>query len=127
MKMQSKSWLSLLAIGAIVWACAPTAQPSAPISEIKKEIGQEITTPKVIEVVSYAKDIQPIMEESCVKCHQPGKKTPYLTTYESVMKNAKKGELYESVKDGYMPKKADKLAQHKIDAIQKWTETGYQP
>ena len=84
--------------------------------------------------ISYAKDVQPIFEQSCVKCHggSDGKKGGLsLKTYDDLMQGGKDGQvivpgdaansmLVQAIAEGKMPKRAAKLPQAQIDTIAAW-------
>ncbi len=88
--------------------------------------------------VSFAKDVMPIFEKSCIKCHggTDGEKGDLnLTTHENLMKGGKDGAavvagdapnslLIELITEGEMPKRAPKLAQEQIDLIVRWVTEG---
>jgi len=88
--------------------------------------------------VSFAKEVQPIFEQSCVKCHggSDGKKGGLsLKTYDDLMKGGEDGQviapgdaansmLVQAIEAGKMPKRAPKLPQAQIDAIAAWVQAG---
>ncbi len=104
---------------------APTTAPAA-------------TAATAPAAVSFAKDVQPILEQNCVKCHggSDGKKGGLsLKTYDDLMQggqdgkivlpgNAANSPLVEVIMSGKMPKRAPKLAQSAIDTISAWVAAG---
>jgi len=95
--------------------------------------------------VSFSRDIQPILKENCIPCHQVGGVGEVASglnveSYESLMRGTKlgpviqPGQSYASTlqvlvdhKAGdeiNMPKGGVKLAQEKIEAIGKWIDQG---
>lgn len=98
--------------------------------------------------VTYAADIKPIFDESCVKCHDSAKKPKAhlaLNTLEGTLKGSKDGKVVipgDSAKsdlvlavahigdpDTYMPKarkgeKAPKLSDEQIGLIRAWIDQG---
>lgn len=157
--------VALMILTAALAACAPTApgQPTqapaanpaptqAPAAtEVVTEAATQApaptdaptTAPAVTEAaapaaVSFAKDVQPILEQSCVKCHggSDGKKGGLsLKTYDDLMQGGENGKivtpgdaanssLVEAIASGKMPKRASKLAQSAIDTISAWVAAG---
>jgi mono/diheme cytochrome c family protein len=104
---------------------APTAtQPPAPASEKPTE-------------VSFAKDVLPIFEAKCVKCHG-GNRTEaklVLKSYDGVMAGSEDGPvitpgdstnstLVEVIVEGRMPKRDPRLPDSEIAAIKAWVDAG---
>jgi hypothetical protein len=78
---------------------------------------------------TYETDIKPIMQQSCVRCHNTNMKAGYnFNELESVKKAATNGYLLGTIKhaDGYdaMPRMSAKLDQTTIDKIECWINTG---
>ncbi len=87
--------------------------------------------------VSYAKDVQPLLDRLCVKCHG-GEKTEggfVARTYADVMKGSENGEmvvpgksaastLIALVNEGKMPKRAPKLLPGEIRILTQWVDAG---
>lgn len=91
--------------------------------------------------VTFAKDIKPIFEKSCLKCHGEEKQKGdlRLDTIEAVKKgsehgpvvvvgNSAKSSLVHSVagliEDGLMPPKGDPLTKEQIGLIRAWIDQG---
>jgi uncharacterized membrane protein len=89
--------------------------------------------------VSFAKDVQPILQSRCIKCH--GDKDPKgdlnLTTFENIMKGYEKGAVITTtdlksslmftdvaIKMKMPPKKAPKLLPEQIEIISNWIVSG---
>jgi Planctomycete cytochrome C len=87
--------------------------------------------------VSFSKDIMPILQTSCVKCHG-GEKTNRgldLTTYDKLMAGSVRGAvvtpgdaegspLYQMIQQGKMPKQGSKLTADQMDLIKGWIADG---
>jgi hypothetical protein len=87
--------------------------------------------------VSYSKDVFPILEASCIKCHGVEKVNRGLdmTSYEKTMKGSVKGPvvlpgdaenspLVNLIAAGKMPKQGNRLTQQQIDIIRAWIDQG---
>ncbi len=92
--------------------------------------------------VDFAKDIQPIFEKNCYKCHGPEKQKGKLRldAKDSVFKrkaddqvlvpgNADKSEMVRRINlpkddDDFMPAKADPLSKAQIELIKEWINQG---
>ncbi len=101
-------------------------------------------TPVVQEAPSFATDIMPIFERSCVSCHggfneEAGEVVTEemldMTTYEGLMGGSQWGTviepgdaensiLYDMVLEGDMPEEGDPLPQEEIDLIGAWIDAG---
>ncbi|MCX7670928.1 MAG: hypothetical protein N2439_12750, partial [Anaerolineae bacterium] len=87
--------------------------------------------------VSFAKDVLPILEKSCVKCHG-GEKTEALLSlkdYAGVMAGSENGpvvvpgkagdsSLVTLVQQGKMPKRANRLPDAQIKILADWVNAG---
>ncbi|MEJ2538366.1 MAG: hypothetical protein P8188_00055 [Gemmatimonadota bacterium] len=92
---------------------------------------------------SFADDIMPIFQESCVRCHGEVDESgfPYtegglsLMSYEDVMKGSEFGSVIEpgnpedsylltQVENGDMPDEGDPLSVEQIELIRAWIEAG---
>jgi len=111
-------------------APAPTQAPATQPTATQAAAGSA--------AVSYAKDVQPIFDKSCVKCHggsngvQSGLS---LASYADLMKGGQDGAvvipgdaansmLVQMIVSGKMPKRALKLPQAEIDTISAWVAAG---
>jgi Planctomycete cytochrome C len=88
--------------------------------------------------VSFSKDITPIFQNTCIKCHGGSDGTKgdlSLKTYDDMMKGGKDGQvinpgdasgslLVKQIQSGKMPKRGQKLPQDQIDLIAKWVTEG---
>jgi len=79
--------------------------------------------------VTYEKDIKPLMQVHCVRCHNENEKAGYnLGILSGVKKGAINGELLGTIKhlDNYdpMPAYADKLSDAAIAVIETWIKEG---
>lgn len=92
--------------------------------------------------VSYAEDIAPIFEESCVQCHGAEKDGEVrkealldLTSYEALMAGSEFGSVVEPgdpdnsmivvlIEDGDMPEDGDPLPAEQIEKIRTWIAEG---
>lgn len=88
-------------------------------------------------VVSYAKDIQPILDENCIKCHGVEKVSRRLdlTSYDKLMagshngamtlpNDAEQSPLVQSMLIGKMPKRGHRLTSAQIQSIVDWVKAG---
>lgn len=96
------------------------------------------------EAASFANDIMPIFERSCVSCHGAfneeadsvvTEEALDMTTYEGVMGGSMWGTvvepgdaagsiLYDMVLEGDMPEEGDPLPQEEIELIGAWIDAG---
>jgi hypothetical protein len=92
--------------------------------------------------VDFAKDIQPLLQQNCVKCHGPEKQKGKLRldSREAALKGGKTGPAFvvsdgaksEIVRrislpksdDDFMPNEGEPLAKERIDLIKKWIDEG---
>jgi mono/diheme cytochrome c family protein len=91
---------------------APTAQPAA---------------------VSFARDVLPIFDQQCVKCHGGDKPADGLSleSYTDLMKkpviqpgSANASELVKLIVSGAMPRRAPRLSDAQIKTISDWVNAG---
>lgn len=79
--------------------------------------------------VTYALNIQPLLESKCAPCHLPakgGRKTPF-DTYEaakSYLDPMINRVQLASTEKGFMPFKNEALSKEEIDLLKKWKEEG---
>ena len=86
------------------------------------------------EVVSFSREVAPILQRQCVACHKEGKaKGKYrLDTYEQLRKELEPGdletELFHRVttddEEERMPVDADPLGDQEINVIRRWIVEG---
>jgi hypothetical protein len=87
--------------------------------------------------ISYAKDVQPILENRCGKCHMGEfvSEGLHMDTYESLMEGSDNGPviipsnaddslLIQKLVVGEMPKRGPKLTPAKIKVITDWINAG---
>ena len=83
--------------------------------------------------VSFAKDVLPIFEQQCVKCHGGDKPSAGLSleSYAGLMKkpviqpgNADGSSLVGLIVSGAMPKRSPRLSDAQIKAIKDWVNAG---
>jgi uncharacterized membrane protein len=104
---------------------APTSTNSAPAVESS------------VATVSFAKDVMPILENSCTSCHgeEQMKAGLDLRTYDGLMAGSSKGQvlapgnsadsfLVQQVTKGKMPKRGPKLTSAQIQIISDWINAG---
>lgn len=78
--------------------------------------------------VSYAKNVQPIIQASCSPCHIPPQgRAKALNTYDAAKAHA--DEMIVRIKrnpdeKGFMPAKHPKLSADTIAVFERWKETG---
>ena len=122
-------------------AHAPTQAPAATNAPAATQAPAATTAPAAAPAaVSYAKDVQPIFEQNCVKCHGGSDGTKgglTLKTYGDLMNGGKDGQviapgdaansmLVQAIEAGKMPKRGAKLPQAQIDTIAAWVAAGAQ-
>jgi uncharacterized membrane protein len=89
--------------------------------------------------ISYAKDVQPILESRCGKCHMGEfvSEGLHMDTYVSLMEGSDNGPviisgnaddslLVQKLVDGKMPKRGPKLTPIQIQTITDWINAGAQ-
>ena len=79
--------------------------------------------------ISYSKDIKPIIEAKCIRCHNDNYKAGYnFKKIESLKRAGTNGKLIGSIKHikGFhkMPRMDKKLDQVQIDKIDTWVKNG---
>ncbi len=151
--------VALLAFAALLAACAaptgsgaqssgaqPAPQAAAPTEAPKQSAAQAApatAAPTAAQAapaagVSYSKDVMPVFEKSCIKCHGGPDGTKgglNMSTYDDLMKGGEDGAvivpgnasgslLVKQIQSGKMPKRASKLPQDQIDLIAKWVTEG---
>jgi mono/diheme cytochrome c family protein len=91
------------------------------------------------DVVSYSKDVQPILESRCIICHgvQRIRDGLDLRTYASLMKGSKNGPvviagdadnsfLIHKIENGEMPKRGPKMFPAQLRTLKNWINEGAQ-
>jgi cytochrome c len=121
--------VAILVVAVLGAACgaAATATPAAPAGG-----GTGATTG-----VSFAKDIQPILQKNCTRCHAGGSAPSgqKLDSYANLMKGGSNGAtvvagqpeqspFYTLVKSGVMPQGGPKLSDSDIQKIFDWVKAG---
>lgn len=113
-----------------------TSPPSAtPVDTSTPTAEAQIETPQIS--VSFVKDVMPIFENSCNKCHglEQIKEGLDLRTYEGLLKgsfngtvitpgNANDSFLVKQLLNGEMPKRGQKLTSEQIQTIIDWVNAG---
>ena len=120
-----------LGVGFMLQGGVGTATPVAP----------DPVSARVLDV-SFADDVAPILDASCIKCHGglPDGESILeagldLRTYESVMKGSEFGSVVEAsnvddsliflmIEEGDMPEEADPLSPDDIETIKTWIAEG---
>ncbi len=158
--MKNKLTISLTLLVLLITACSGHAtpaltEPAAPTLAVVQptqaptsaSIATETTEPATETVVlvteapltsvGFAKDVQPILANSCSECHG-GKQTKEgldLLTYESLMAGSFNGTvlvagnsadslLVQQLVNGKMPKRGPKLTPAQIKIISDWIDAG---
>lgn len=115
-------------------APAPAEAPAATMPPAATE------APAAAGSVSFSKDVMPIFQATCVKCHggSDGVKGDLsMKTYADLMKGGEHGAaivpgdaasslLVKQIVNGKMPKRGPKLPQAQIDLISQWVAQGAQ-
>jgi uncharacterized membrane protein len=121
----------------VLAACANQSATQEPISTTAPAAANQGVTPASGKTVSFAKDILPILETSCVSCHG-GEKTSKgldLKSYASLMAGSQNGSvvtagdatksaLVISVQSGKMPKRGTKLTADQLQLLLDWVNAG---
>lgn len=81
--------------------------------------------------VDFRRDVQPILETRCVRCHGPdvAMKNLRLNRKDRAMmaivpKKPEESRLYLAVESGYMPPAGKKLPDREIETLRKWIAEG---
>ena len=125
-------------------AVQPTQPPAAtetaivlPTDTETPLVATEAAAAETTSAVSFANNVMPIFENSCIKCHggDQTKEGLDMKTYESLMAgsfngsvleagNADGSYLVEQLINGEMPKRGDKLSESEIQIIIDWINAG---
>jgi hypothetical protein len=132
-------FMIMVVLGLLASACgspSSAVQPTVDTAAATSATPATGDLPSKVEV-SYTKDIAPILEASCVKCHGVEKVSRGLdlTTYDKAMAGSVKGPvitagdaenslLYKLLVQGKMPKQGAKLTQAQIETIKAWIAQG---
>jgi mono/diheme cytochrome c family protein len=89
--------------------------------------------------VSFARDIFPIFDQTCLKCHGGDKTEKGLSvkTYAALMQGSQRGavivpgdpgssRLVQLLQSGKMPKRAPRLSETEIELVMEWIRAGAQ-
>lgn len=74
---------------------------------------------------SYSKDVQPIIEANCYKCHGMGSKKGDFSTYEGLNKVVTSGEFEEKVIESKTMPPNNPLPDDKIKILKCWLKAGH--
>ncbi len=139
--------LTMVALIALLAGCSPAAQPAAsqPTAAQPAAAVQPTAAPAAAQssgqaaaAATFAKDVQPILQQNCVKCHGNSAAGGLaLTSYDALMKGGRDGqvivpgdaadsELVKVIVSGRMPQGGKKLSQSQIDIISAWVTAGAQ-
>ena len=108
----------------------PTEKPAATATQAAPPAAKAAS-------VSFAKDVKPILDQKCVKCHGGEKTEAQLSykTYEDLMKGSENGpvvkpgsaadsDFVKLVVNGKMPKRATQLPANEIKILTDWVNAG---
>jgi mono/diheme cytochrome c family protein len=116
----------------------PTEAPAATTAPPTATAATEVPAPEAsTSSVSFASDVMPILNNSCINCHG-GDQTKAgldMKTYESLMAGSFNGTvivagnsadslLIQMVEKGKMPKRGDKLTPDQVKLISDWVAAG---
>lgn len=119
---------------------APAATTSAPATnETAATETPAAAQPAAASAVSFSKDLQPLLQESCVSCHG-GERTSRaldLKTFESLMAGSQNGavivpgqadssKLVQAIQSGKMPKRGTKWTADQLKLLVDWVNAGAQ-
>ena len=115
---------------------SPLASNTAPAPASTNTSAPQATAAQTSSV-SFAKDVMPIFESRCIKCHggESTKEGLDLKTYTSLMSGSKNGSvlapgnandsfLVHQLLDGEMPKRGPKLTPDQVQTIVNWVNAG---
>lgn len=142
------AWLLVSLAVLVAAACsAPPSSPTAPPASVTPSVEAASTQPapsaqaptKTSGAVSFARDILPIFDQSCLKCHGGDKTEKGLSvkTYTALMEGSQKGavvvpgdpdssRLAQLLLNGKMPKRGPKLSEGQIGLVLEWIRAGAQ-
>ena len=124
------SVVALILVGVFSLSACGTSSASANVNSVAAPAGSS-------SAVSFAKDVMPILQNSCVKCHggQKTEKGLDMTTYNALMAGSQRGavvvpgnaaqsSLIHLVSNGNMPKQGQKLTASQIQILTDWVNAG---
>ncbi len=136
--LKQLSFVVLIIAGIFLLSACGTPCASANVNPVVAPAGN--STPNAASssaAVSFAKDVMPILQNSCVKCHggQKTEKGLDMTTYNALMAgsergavvvpgNASQSSLIHLVSNGNMPKQGQKLSASQIQILTDWVNAG---
>ena len=85
-------------------------------------------TPPVNTDVTYSKNVKPIIDGACIRCHNnpPVNSAPMsLTSYDNVKDAVTSSNLIARVEDGSMPPTGSDLTSTQIKVIKDWETGGF--
>lgn len=124
-----------LAVGALAAALVACSSPSATQSPANSQTNAA-TTPATgaspaTRTVSFAKDVQPLLDGRCAMCHKPGGRgaadAPFIDAsghakYDEV--SSQIGGILTQVRTGQMPLSGPKLTADEIALLEAWQANG---
>jgi uncharacterized membrane protein len=135
--MKRITFLVLAVIAMILLAsCGTSAQAAVPQTPAPRSTTQTASSAGGASV-SFANDVMPIFNNTCIKCHgvEEIKAGLDMRTYDTLMAgsfkgpdvvagNADKSLLIQLILDGKMPKRGTKLTPEQIQIITNWVNAG---
>lgn len=129
----NRAWATLLLV--IGFAVSPTVQAKLTPDQLKR------LPPAATIQVNFGKDIKPILEASCIKCHGRGRDKGHfrIDSRETMLKGGESGaavipgkseeslivELVSGLDpDNVMPKKGSKLTKEQVSLLRGWIDQG---
>lgn len=120
---------------AVIFVCALTIFQSNSTNIVTAAQPSETTVN--VENVSFSRDIYPLVERRCIKCH--GGEFPSeglsMESYESLVSGSQNGQvivagdannslIIEMLESGEMPKRSSNLTTEQIQLIRQWIDEG---
>lgn len=114
----------LILIGSVLAISIALFESCGSTKEVVKE-SKTICAPGV--EISYTNDIQPIIDNNCIRCHDASKKDGIgdLTNYASIKPYLESGRFEKLVLIKHSMPKGKKLISSDLDKIQCWKDGGY--
>ncbi len=129
-----KRYLILVLVGVFVFVLAACGQDTT--SSVSTSVA---AVPTHAGPVSFSKDVNPILQNSCFDCHGGERTSKGLSvaSYNSLMQGSQNGAvivasdpanslLVQSILSGKMPKRGTKLTPEQIQLIEQWITEGAQ-